>query len=800
MQKPMRTSIRFILITALMMLAVVTLSATMVVNENIQNWDAHTSYGSWVQAIPAGDINMTSCLVSPGSAASGTGSAGRIQCQASSAIIEFPEFNSIGEVEFNISAGSTGRSIKLQKYENGSWIDVVTFSGIIATGTRFFYRIGQNFPTRIRLANPSHAVYVHDMFITDFVDSATAVLTLAEASQITYGSALLNATIESTGASFIGTRGLCWSTNAMPDTLDAHITLGNGISPISATIVGLLADTDYYVRAYALNSAGLAFSNQQTFRTISVGQPTTQTTQLEFYPGNTSVQVSWTPGNGSRRILKINTGNSFTVPTDGVEYTPNSIYSGAGEQVVYCGATQIVEGEPVNAITVTGLNRNTSYWFRAYEMNGSDQSSVYLGDTAIGNPSSTTTLNTGLTGYYDSISGYGAELKASLHNLLQTSHLNQFSYSAVWQQLQYTDEDSLNTNNVIETYTGWSVPKNFYGSGVTQWNREHTWSSSHGGFDTNRPAGTDLHHIRPCDVTVNSAKGNKDFDNGGNPYVDASPYTGYDATTGCFADPDSWEPRPVEKGDVARMLFYMAVRYEGTDTGYNLEMLDSTPTAGSYYGKLSTLLQWHYDDPPDSWERRRNDRIQERQGNRNPFIDHPEYITSMWVPQAQNGILLSEGHFAANWLHAVNAINYQIDVSADSLFSTFIYQNQDTGYVSTTNIEVPDEDVVYYRVRAFFGSGYSPYSTFVRVNLTIPPLELSSFTVTLTEDNEAMIQWITQYETNLIGYKIYRNTMNQLNTSMLISPLIPATNTSLEQHYSFTDTDIPVDYSGSLYY
>jgi endonuclease I len=83
---------------------------------------------------------------------------------------------------------------------------------------------------------------------------------------------------------------------------------------------------------------------------------------------------------------------------------------------------------------------------------------------------------------------------------------------------------------------------------------EHTWSKSHGDFGESRPAGTDLHHMRPCDATVNSAKGNKDFDEGGNEYIDASPYSGYSGATGNYTTSSTWEPRDEEKGDVARMI------------------------------------------------------------------------------------------------------------------------------------------------------------------------------------------------------------------------------------------------------
>lgn len=790
-----------ILLTVLMAISCLSLSAALIVNENIQSWDAHTSYGSWTQTIPAGQISMTSCLVSPGAAANGEGSAGRIQLQATTGALQFPELSSIGAVEFTISAGSTGRSVRLQRFDGSVWVDLVTFSGISATGSRFFYNWGQSSPGIIRLANPSHAIYIHDIFITDYMADPLPQISTPLALELSYSGAELSAFIESSGSSAISSRGFCWDTSADPDTSDAHSLSGFGISPMFYSLRGLQAETVYYVRAYAINASGVAYSFPISFLTPLISTPTLQTTELIFYPGNTSIQASWTPGNGSRRLVLINTENNFNTPTNGVEYIPNSVYNGTGQQVVYCGSTQMIEGEEINAIPVTGLIRNTTYWFRAFEINGTGANTTYLGSAAIGNPAAATTLNTGLAGYYNNIEGYGTELKEDLHNLLRESHLTQFSYSALWQQLQYTDEDSLNTNNIIQTYTGWSIPKNFYGSGVTQWNREHTWSTSHGGFDTNRPAGTDLHHIRPCDVTVNSSKGNKDFDNGGNSYVDASPYPGNNATTGCFADPDSWEPRPVEKGDVARMLFYMATRYEGTDTGYNLEMQDLTPTQGSYYGKLSTLLQWHLEDPPDAWENRRNDRIQERQGNRNPFIDHPEYVTKLWVPHVTHSIVLMEDYLYVFWTHALNAVSYSLDVSTDSLFSTFLVQDYDAGYADSHTFNITETDTVYFRLRPFYGSGYGPYSNTLRIEIIVEPVEISSFEVSLSEQQTALVEWTAVNEFNAMGYYIYRSEDSELNTANVVSPLIYATNQSEPHDYSFTDADLPgAEFSGYLYY
>ena len=87
------------------------------------------------------------------------------------------------------------------------------------------------------------------------------------------------------------------------------------------------------------------------------------------------------------------------------------------------------------------------------------------------------------------------------------------------------------------------------------------------------------------------------------------------------------------KGDTARMMFYMAVRYEGGDNSStpDLELVDRTTSSGEvFFGKLCTLLQWHRNDPVSDAERQRNNVIYSWQGNRNPFIDHPEFVSEIW--------------------------------------------------------------------------------------------------------------------------------------------------------------------------
>lgn len=236
-------------------------------------------------------------------------------------------------------------------------------------------------------------------------------------------------------------------------------------------------------------------------------------------------------------------------------------------------------------------------------------------------------------GYYDTTDGLsGDNLKSSLHDIIK-GH-KEYPYTStntdVWDILKETDRDINDSNNVILLYSGWSVDASQEYNSGKGWTREHVWSKSRGDFGTTKGAGTDAHHLRPADVTVNTAKNNRWFDTCSTSYVDNG------VVTGSYTSSDEWvwQPRDEVKGDVARMIFYMATRYEGENNEPDLEIVDYIPlksTNDSIYSKLSTLLKWHKEDTVDAWERRRNDIIYyDYQNNRNPFIDHPEYANLIW--------------------------------------------------------------------------------------------------------------------------------------------------------------------------
>ncbi len=286
--------------------------------------------------------------------------------------------------------------------------------------------------------------------------------------------------------------------------------------------------------------------------------------------------------------------------------------------------------------------------------------------------------------YYDRAVGLsGSELKSALHDIVSDHVKYPYSSSStdVWDILKDSDEDPNNPNNVILLYTGRSQAKTENsGENLTytgdRWNREHVWAKSHGFPSETDTAYTDCHHLRPADETVNSSRSNKDFDNGGDQHTEA---------TECYTDSDSWEPRDAVKGDVARMIFYMVVRYDPgyhTDnTVYDLELVDyagidiGDPPGEPLFGKLSTLLSWHNQDPVDDFEMHRNEIVYGYQGNRNPFIDHPEWVDSIF-----------SGQLASNTQIGYTTTSMVLDESAGSFMLELSIINPDPAIATTCNV------------------------------------------------------------------------------------------------------------------
>lgn len=355
--------------------------------------------------------------------------------------------------------------------------------------------------------------------------------------------------------------------------------------------------------AAATMTVAQAISSQSGTGTVSgyvVGQPTaTNTVLFDDFTGDTALAIA-------DSSAETDTGDMLYVQITSAYRSAFGLQSNPG-----------LVGD---AITVTGTL--TAYF--THPGLKSPTAMTLGGGTPAPTPTTPAPAPTGSTSaYYAAAAGKSGEsLKNALHGII-SSGVTKLSYDAVWNALKATDQDPANSANVILLYSGISRSKSLNGGDQGDWNREHVWAKSHGDFGTSAGPGTDLHHLRPEDVRVNSLRDNKDFDNGGSAVSDAP---------GNRTDADSWEPRAAVRGDVARMIFYMAVRYEGGDSWPDLEVDDATGSGTApRLGRLSALRQWHQQDPPDAFEKRRNELIYSSyQRNRNPFIDHPEWVASIF--------------------------------------------------------------------------------------------------------------------------------------------------------------------------
>jgi endonuclease I len=232
--------------------------------------------------------------------------------------------------------------------------------------------------------------------------------------------------------------------------------------------------------------------------------------------------------------------------------------------------------------------------------------------------------------YYAETAGLDGEaLKSKLQDITSKTHKT-VGYGPTKEALRSIDEDPSNTNNVMTFYGGASVPKENFVTGdeSVAWDREHVLPQTYGAED-GRFAKSDLHNLFPCLRIVNSTRDSLYFDES-----DQSAETPEKAPL-CSYDDDSWEPPDDIKGDIARIIFYMDVRYDGSDSSKDVVVVEAPNIRKAKFGKLSTLLQWHENDPVSDQERERNGEVFETQGNRNPFVDRPDLAGAIYA-EGQN--------------------------------------------------------------------------------------------------------------------------------------------------------------------
>lgn len=251
------------------------------------------------------------------------------------------------------------------------------------------------------------------------------------------------------------------------------------------------------------------------------------------------------------------------------------------------------------------------------------------------------------TGYYDGTAGLtGAALKTKLKQIITNGHIDN-GYNGLWTGYATTDRDNIamagyeNDNTILDIYSenpngtdpySYNYPSGQCGSYSGEggcYNREHVVPQSL--FSSNAPMVSDINFIRPTDGKVNGMRSNFPYGkvgtasftslNGSKLGTSVSP--GYSGTV--------FEPIDAFKGDIARMILYFVTRYESQLSGFGTgNMLGGSAFPGLQTWELNQLLAWHNADPVSATEIARNNASYNYQGNRNPYIDHPEYVAQIW--------------------------------------------------------------------------------------------------------------------------------------------------------------------------
>jgi len=235
--------------------------------------------------------------------------------------------------------------------------------------------------------------------------------------------------------------------------------------------------------------------------------------------------------------------------------------------------------------------------------------------------------------YYNNIdfSQNGAALKQALATKITNTHTKNLSYEQIWSALKVVDENPDNSSQVLLIYGHPGVTtgqysrtraKNSNGGNNGQWNREHTYAKSLGTPDLGQSGpGADAHHLRASDVQWNNSRGNQKYAAGSGNSGNVS---------------GGWYPGDEWKGDIARMMMYMYLRYGDRCKPTNI---GPGPASNAINDDMIALfLQWNAEDPVSEVEDQRNAYLGNAansygQGNRNPFIDNPYLATKIWGGQ-----------------------------------------------------------------------------------------------------------------------------------------------------------------------
>ena len=552
-------------------------------------------------------------------------------------------------------------------------------------------------------------------------------------------------------------------------TYTPGVNLGGGVvvavtSANSFTDINLTAGIAYYYFIFSLKSEDCnggpnyltttPLSDNATTAALAPCTTPAAATALNLTAANNFITGSFTASASANRYLVVisSSASLSATPANGTTYTVGQSFGG-GSIVGYGTST---------SFSASSLNNNSTYYVFVFAANAECTGQPFYNNTPIVNSATTTTNTTGVpVGYYTSAEGQTCQpLKTALKNISSAGY-NSLSYTpGVWDAYQYTDIKPGGGNLIWDMYTddnNPAVPETFnfvygtnqcgnYNSEGDCYNREHSTPKSW--FNDASPMYSDVHHLIPSDGYVNGIRGNLPYGE----VINAN-YTSIDnqskrGTGNNYGYTGSvFEPNNAFKGDIARIVLYMAARYEDQiiadnwagNAEANVAMLGAGEAGlnvaqrrlqvyDSWY--LQTMFKWHNQDPVSQKEIDRNNGVyyQSGQNNRNPFVDHPEYVFLIWqctglLPvnitdftalKQSNAVLLK--WFAT---YETNFKLFEIERSTDavSFYKVGTVQGQNLANYSFEDKQLPNTGMVYYRLKMIDIDGVFTYSEVVPVRL-----------------------------------------------------------------------------------
>jgi endonuclease I len=670
--------------------------------------------------------------------------------------------NGVADISFKHQQFFTGSNPVLQLYINNVLVGTANPAVTQATSTFTGINVSGSFNLEIRQVTAGLRIGIDDVTWTSYggvpcTEPSNQPTTLMLSSTPTTVNGSFTAASPAVDEYLIvrSTSATLASPPADGTAYTAGQTLGGGTvvastTSLSFTDIGLTPSTLYHYFIFAHNNENCSggpnylqlnplTGNVNTQAIPACITPSAAPTNLILNPGNISVSGSYTAAAGANRYLVVRSLSSTlaATPVNGTTYSAGQAFGG-GTVVTYTFATNF---------TALGLTPGTLYYFFVFSASGDCTGEPFYNTTSL-NGSTTTLSGSGIPpGYYDAADALTcAPLKTALFGIISANY-NQLSYTpGVWNAYQTTDLHRNDANNADimwdmysdnpvgpEPYTyTFSVDQcGTYNSESDCYNREHSFPSSW--FDDNYPMYTDLNHLFPTDGYVNNRRSNFPFgevsaptwtsQNGGK--LGPNTYPGFTGTV--------FEPRNEYKGDFARAHLYMATRYENLVAGWigngnANDVLNGTSYPAFDNWDIKLMYKWHTQDPVSQKEVDRNNAVYALQGNRNPFIDHPEYVYMVWqctgllpvtiidfTAQKNNGSVLLRWYATQE----TNFKQYEIQRSTDgaSFYKIGEVAGRNLADYSFTDHDLPAVPVVYYRLKMIDIDGKFDHSKIVPVRL-----------------------------------------------------------------------------------